>query len=79
MTGVISPTNLSLFTGPPVSRAQTAPRSTPIPRWNAGPFISLEEDYNILPLMQGSNPDQAPLIDNVGKLILKLKNKMEVA
>ncbi|KAK6620148.1 hypothetical protein RUM44_006548 [Polyplax serrata] len=63
MTGVISPTNLSLFTGPTVSRPQSAaPRSTPIPRWNT-PFISLDEDYNMMPLMPGGNPDQGALID----------------
>lgn len=75
MTGVISPTNLSLFAGPPVTRPQSAPRSTPIPRWNA-PFISLDEDYNMMPLMTGTNSDQSALIDADGKFdfLIVLKN-----
>ncbi|XP_069694240.1 nuclear factor 1 X-type isoform X12 [Periplaneta americana] len=58
VSGVISPTNLSLFTSP-VTTPRTTPRSTPIPRWNA-PFISLDEDYNMItPLMSGNgnNPE----------------------
>ncbi|KDR17984.1 hypothetical protein L798_07165, partial [Zootermopsis nevadensis] len=53
VSGVISPTNLSLFTSP-VTTPRTTPRSTPVPRWNA-PFISLDEDYNMItPLMSGN-------------------------
>ncbi|PSN55779.1 hypothetical protein C0J52_02515 [Blattella germanica] len=61
VSGVISPTNLSLFTSP-VTTPRTTPRSTPIPRWNA-PFISLDEDYNMMtPLMSGNgnNPESNP-------------------
>lgn len=79
MTGVISPTNLSLFTGPSVTRPQSAPRSTPIPRWNA-PFISLDEDYNMMPLMPGANPDQGSLIDTDGQshAFYEVKNVIKI-
>ncbi|KAJ9581190.1 hypothetical protein L9F63_023629, partial [Diploptera punctata] len=68
VSGVISPTNLSLFTSP-VTTPRTTPRSTPIPRWNA-PFISLDEEYNMItPLMSGNgnNPESstATLMDDV--------------
>ncbi|CAG2053181.1 unnamed protein product [Timema podura] len=67
MSGVISPTNLSLFTSP-VTTPRTTPRSTPIPRWNT-PFISLDEDYNMMtPLISGNgnNPETnaSTLIDD---------------
>jgi hypothetical protein len=53
VSGVISPTNLSLVTSP-VTTPRTTPRSTPVPRWNV-PFISLDEDYNMItPLMSGN-------------------------
>uniref|UniRef100_T1JCU1 Uncharacterized protein n=1 Tax=Strigamia maritima TaxID=126957 RepID=T1JCU1_STRMM len=61
VSGVISPTNLSLFTSP-VTTPRTTPRSTPIPRWSA-PFISLDEnmDYSMMAgLMPGANPDEPP-------------------
>ncbi|CAG7785225.1 unnamed protein product [Allacma fusca] len=68
MSGVISPTNLSLF--PPSSNSgsrNAGSRSTPLPRWNA-PFISLDEniDYTMVsPLMPGpTEPNTATLIDD---------------
>ncbi|XP_059469806.1 nuclear factor 1 X-type isoform X3 [Neocloeon triangulifer] len=54
MSGVISPTNLNLFSSP-VSNSRNSSRSTSIPRWNTGPFISLEEDYMMAPLMGPGN------------------------
>lgn len=70
MSGVISPTNLSLFPsgggGSGSGRNPTA-RSTPLPRWNT-PFINLDEniDYTMVsPLMPGpSEPNTATLIDD---------------
>ncbi|KAF4526906.1 hypothetical protein B566_EDAN008349 [Ephemera danica] len=62
MSGVISPTNLSLFTSP-VSNPRSSSRSTPIPRWNT-PFISLDEDYMMTPLISGNNPE-----NNAGSLM----------
>ncbi|XP_063219944.1 nuclear factor 1 X-type isoform X2 [Bacillus rossius redtenbacheri] len=66
MSGVISPTNLSLFTSP-VTTPRTTPRSTPIPRWTA-PFISLDEDYNMMPLISSggssSEANGTTLIDD---------------
>ncbi|XP_021922791.1 nuclear factor 1 A-type isoform X4 [Zootermopsis nevadensis] len=65
VSGVISPTNLSLFTSP-VTTPRTTPRSTPVPRWNA-PFISLDEDYNMItPLMSGNVNNPEP---NAGALM----------
>lgn len=61
MSGVISPTNLSMFTSP-VTTPRNTPRNTPVPRWNP-PFISLDEnmDYNMMAgLMSSTNPDTDP-------------------
>ncbi|XP_066997225.1 nuclear factor 1 X-type isoform X2 [Anabrus simplex] len=59
VSGVISPTNLSMFTSP-VTTPRTTPRSTPIPRWNT-PFISLDEDYNMMtPLISGNGATAEP-------------------
>lgn len=64
MSGVISPTNLSLFTSP-VTTPRTTPRSTPIPRWNA-PFMTMDDNVEyamMASLMPGTNPDDtSPLI-----------------
>ncbi|XP_075219088.1 nuclear factor I isoform X2 [Lycorma delicatula] len=74
MSGVISPTNLSLFSSPvSVSSPRTSsrhgpPPSLPLSRWtppgpsappapSSGPFISLDEDYMMTPLISGANPD----------------------
>ncbi|CAB3385918.1 Hypothetical predicted protein [Cloeon dipterum] len=55
MSGVISPTNLNLFSSP-VSNSRSSSRSaSSIPRWNTAPFISLEEDYMMAPLMGPGN------------------------
>jgi nuclear factor I len=64
MSGVISPTNLTMFTSP-VTTPRTTPRTTPIPRWNtSSTFIPLDEnlDYGMMAgLMQSStNPDVDP-------------------
>ncbi|XP_014680879.1 PREDICTED: nuclear factor 1 X-type-like [Priapulus caudatus] len=60
MSGVISPTSISLFTSP-VTTPRTTPRSTPVPRWNQ-PFITLEDaDYVIQGLLPNVNPDDALL------------------
>ncbi|XP_067119255.1 nuclear factor 1 A-type-like isoform X2 [Centruroides vittatus] len=63
MSGVISPTNLSMFTSP-VTTPRSTPRTTPIPRWS-GPFMTLDEniniDYNMMAgLIPGTNPDSDP-------------------
>ncbi|KAG1662032.1 Kinesin-like protein unc-104 [Nymphon striatum] len=59
MSGVISPTNLSLFTSP-VTTPRTTPRTTPVPRWNA-PFISLDEnlDYGMMAGLMPANPEES--------------------
>lgn len=70
MSGVISPTNLSLFpsSGGNSSSRNQGSRSTPLPRWNSGPFINLDEniDYTMVsPLMPGpAEPNTATLIDD---------------
>jgi len=69
MSGVISPTNLSLFPTSSAGSSSRNPgsRSTPLPRWNT-PFINLDEniDYTMVsPLMPGpSEPNTATLIDD---------------
>ncbi|KAG0712868.1 hypothetical protein GWK47_017451 [Chionoecetes opilio] len=61
MSGVISPTSMSLFTSPG-STPRTTPRSTPpaVPRWNT-PFISLDEnmDYTTMSTLMPSLPADA--------------------
>jgi len=71
MSGVISPTNLSLFSSP-VATPRSTPnaRTTPVPRWNTGSFIALDDnmDYSMMsPLIAGTNQDQQgpPLMDDV--------------
>ncbi|KAG8316207.1 hypothetical protein J6590_057404 [Homalodisca vitripennis] len=76
MSGVISPTNLSLFSSPvTVSSAPRTSSRPSLPRWTPpgppapsapppGPpnFISLEEDYMMTPLISGTNPDSNPTL-----------------
>lgn len=52
MSGVISPTNLSLYSSP-----VTTPRSAPRSRWNA-PFL-LEEDFNMITHPVSNNNPEA--------------------
>lgn len=79
MSGVISPTNLSLFSSPVTvtspMRPVTSRHSSSLPRWTpptsvnntgpTGPFISLDEDYMMTPLISGnSNETNTALIDD---------------
>ena len=61
MSGVISPTSMSLFTSPG-STPRSTPRSTPpaVPRWNT-PFISLDEnmDYTTMSTLMPTLPADA--------------------
>ncbi|XP_036141008.1 nuclear factor 1 X-type isoform X5 [Monomorium pharaonis] len=61
MSGVISPTNLSLFSSPvSVTRPVATQRSiSNVPsRWNTAPFINLEDDYNMIaPIIAGTNSE----------------------
>lgn len=64
MSGVISPTNLPLFTSTGPTQRTTS-RSTPIPRWSSSStaFIPLDEnlDYGMMAgLMPNTNPDVDP-------------------
>ena len=65
LSGMISPTTLSLIASPVVT-PRTTPRSTPIPRWTTG-FMTLDEgmDYNSMmaSFAAGSNPDDQLLSD----------------
>lgn len=76
ISGVISPTTLSLIASP-VATPRSTPRSTPIPRWTT-PFIPLDEgmgmDYNMLAsFMHGVNSDE-PLL-NEGRMIIENYSK----
>ncbi|XP_050531243.1 nuclear factor 1 X-type isoform X12 [Daktulosphaira vitifoliae] len=63
VSGVISPTNLSLLTNAgstsPTSNRSRSHSQTTLPRWNSqcttSPFITLEEEYMMTPLMTSSN------------------------
>lgn len=61
MSGVISPTNLSLFSSPvSVTRPVATQRSVSNvpPRWNTAPFINLEDDYNMIaPIIAGTTSE----------------------
>lgn len=76
MSGVISPTTMSLFTSP-VTTPRTTPRSTPIPRWSQ-PFITLEDaDYAMIAgLIPTGNADDALLND--GKFFVGNGNSMQI-
>ncbi|CAA9995340.1 unnamed protein product [Nesidiocoris tenuis] len=78
MSGVISPTNLSLFSTPiTIGSPRTSSRGA-LPRWTppgpaappppppgpGPPFITLEEDYMMTPLISSSNHETAALIDD---------------
>lgn len=74
MSGVISPTNLSLFS-PPVSvnsSRSTRHPSAAQPRWSTQnsasgpPFISLEEDYMMTPLISGTTAEGNPTLMDDG-------------
>ncbi|KAL0119194.1 hypothetical protein PUN28_009646 [Cardiocondyla obscurior] len=67
MSGVISPTNLSLFSSPvSVTRPVATQRSVSNvpPRWNTAPFINLEDDYNMIaPIIAGTNSEPPAAMD----------------
>ncbi|XP_012274773.1 nuclear factor 1 B-type isoform X3 [Orussus abietinus] len=67
MSGVISPTNLSLFSSPvSVTRPVATQRSVPNvpPRWNTAPFINLEDDYNMIaPIIAGTTSEPPSAMD----------------
>ncbi|XP_015428398.1 PREDICTED: nuclear factor 1 X-type isoform X3 [Dufourea novaeangliae] len=67
MSGVMSPTNLSLFSSPvsvtrPVATQRTV---TNVPaRWNTAPFINLEDDYNMIaPIITGTASEPPSAMD----------------
>ncbi|XP_033221061.1 nuclear factor 1 X-type [Belonocnema kinseyi] len=68
MSGVISPTNLSLFSSPvSVTRPVATQRSVSNvpPRWNTGPFINLEDDYNMIaPIIAGTASEPPTAMDD---------------
>lgn len=64
ISGVISPTTLSLIASP-MATPRTTPRTTPIPRWTT-PFIPLDEnvDYSMLAnIMPTVNADESLLAE----------------
>uniref|UniRef100_A0A1B0AY02 CTF/NF-I domain-containing protein n=1 Tax=Glossina palpalis gambiensis TaxID=67801 RepID=A0A1B0AY02_9MUSC len=72
MSGVISPTNLSLYSS--ASAAGVSPavthRTTPRTRWNP-PFLSMEDDFNMMShTLSSTNPEATPVIlmeDSAGR------------
>lgn len=65
ISGVISPTTLSLLASP-MGTPRTTPRSTPIPRWTA-PLMSLDEnmDYGMLSNFYGVNSEEHLLSEGI--------------
>lgn len=62
LSGVISPTSLSMFTSP-VTTPRTTPRTTPIPRWSGQFVLDDNMDYNVMAnLMHTSDSDPPHII-----------------
>ncbi|XP_018320655.1 nuclear factor 1 A-type isoform X3 [Agrilus planipennis] len=63
MSGVISPTNLSMYS-PNVSTSRGTPRSSAIPRWSTPMFTLDQEDFGMIshPVVSGSNTEQNTVI-----------------
>lgn len=76
MSGVISPTNLSLFSSPvSVTRPVATQRSVSNvqPRWNTAPFINLEDDYNMIaPIITGATSESAAMDEGKFCILLLL-------
>lgn len=70
MSGVISPTNLSLYSTP-----VTAPRTTPRTRWN-NPFM-LEEDFSMIthPVSNNNPETNSVILMEEGRVLLRFINK----
>ncbi|BFY99276.1 hypothetical protein BsWGS_02316 [Bradybaena similaris] len=65
LSGVISPTTLSLIASP-IATPRTTPRSTPIPRWTSN-FISMDDniEYSMLAnIMPTVNTDESLLVED---------------
>lgn len=62
MSGVISPTNLSMYS-PGVSTPRGTPRSSAIPRWSAPLFTLDQEDFSMITHpVSGSNAESNTII-----------------
>jgi hypothetical protein len=59
MSGVISPTNLSMYS-PSVSTSRGTPRSSSIPRWSTPLFTLDQEDFNMI--AHQANPESNAII-----------------
>ncbi|XP_060515791.1 nuclear factor 1 C-type isoform X2 [Cylas formicarius] len=59
MTGVISPTNLSMYS-PSVTTSRGTPRSSSIPRWSTPLFTLDQEDFSMI--THPTNPEQNAII-----------------
>ena len=69
MSGVISPTSLSLLASPGTTPRST-PRSTPpVPRWSSAPFITLDDnmDYTTMSTLIPSLPNEPSQLLDDGK------------
>ncbi len=67
LSGVISPTSLSMFTSP-VTTPRTTPRTTPIPRWSGQFVLDDNMDYNVIANLMHTSDSDPPHI--IGKLIV---------
>lgn len=72
MSGVISPTNLSMYSSA-VNTPRTTPRSSAVSRWTA-PFITLDqEDFSMMShqvAAGGTEPNAVILMDEGGSFLL---------
>ncbi|XP_037946931.1 nuclear factor 1 X-type [Teleopsis dalmanni] len=61
MSGVISPTNLSLYSTPSVGGTTTIHRTTPRPRWN--PSFLMDDEFNLMShTIASTNPETSSVI-----------------
>ncbi|XP_036231744.1 uncharacterized protein NfI isoform X2 [Bactrocera oleae] len=61
ISGVISPTNLSLYSSPITGASNVPHRSTPRPRWNP-PFL-MEDEFSMMPhSVSSTNSENTPVI-----------------
>lgn len=85
MSGVISPTNLSMYSSAVTNSVRNTVRSSSVgvgmgvgvPRWTTTPFITLDqEDFNMMthPVNTSNTEPNAIILMDEGKILTQYKN-----